>query len=219
MKLYLVLTALLLLGCFSNKEITGVYSSIKSPFSLTLREDSTFSYRYKFQFAYEYSEGTWSRIGKNKIILNSYTKSRIIPLQVEENFFNEDKSNSNLLSVDVGMPDKEKSFYRCSVYINDTLYSKKRCDSLSILVNKPISNFLFAINADEVIPNRFIDTLYTEKFSTKKTIGNKLKVTFLYNDSLFNYRVFNNEVVKVSKKGLKFFAAQDNKLHFLPKKK
>jgi hypothetical protein len=219
MKLYLVLFTFLLSGCFSNKEIAGVYSSSKSPFSLTLRDDSTFSYRYKFQFAYEYSEGTWSRIGKNKIILNSYIKSRIIPLQVEENIFNGDKTDSNILSVDVGMPDKEKSFYQCSVYINYTLYSKKRCDSLSVLVNKPVSNFLFAINANEVIPNRFIDTLYTEKFSTKKTIGNKLKVRFLYNDSLFNYRVFDNEVVKVSKKGLKFFANQDNGSHFLPKKK
>jgi len=67
--------------------IEGTYSSKKNVNKFGLYPDSTFIYTsfwYPFVFCIDkYSDGKWSRVDKNTIILNSRIKNNIIPLQVE----------------------------------------------------------------------------------------------------------------------------------------
>lgn len=210
----------LLFSCSSSREVPGEYLSSKSPYSLILNKDSTFSYRYKFEFAYKYSSGTWNKTGKNKIILNSYIKERRLPLKIYESGNNEEnKSNVNFLSVNVDISDADKKYYWCEIFINDALYEKINCDSLSsISITPPINSVFFGLTADERIPGRFLDTLYTDKFFPKSNSANKLKADISYIDSLFNYRVFNNEVLKMTRKGLNFYNYQSSEWQSLPKR-
>ena len=55
------------------------------------------------------------------------------------------------------------------------------------------------------MPTRSLDTLSTDKFFPKATTTNKAKIDIILNDSLFNYRIFNNEVLKITRKGLRFY--------------
>jgi hypothetical protein len=220
-RLLLLYPTILIYSCTPAGNIAGDYSSSKSPYSFIINNDSTFSYRYKFQVAYEYSQGIWKQLSKNKITLTSYTATRLIPLRVQEGSLQKNSEiDDNILSVDVGIPDSEKTYYQCSIFINDTLFRKTSCDSLQLLtIDQKINSLFFSISADERIPTRFLDTLYSEKILFKSANRRKLNIDFVYQDSLFNYRVFNDEVLNVSGTYLKFYDSLRMHLEKIPKMK
>lgn len=194
-----------LAGCTPGRPIAGTYASARSPYSFTLRPDSTYSYRYQFEFAHQYSSGTWRSTGSNTIALNSYISDRTLPLKVQEMPAG-DSEMGNFFSVSTGVTGPGKEHYRCMVFVNDTLYATVRCDTIShVSVGFPVKSIFFRVSADAGMPSIFLDTLSTEKFRPANGMGNKDKIDIVYNDSLFNYRVFNNEEVKLSKKGLTFY--------------
>jgi len=205
MKFYILLTVFLY-GCTSVRNIDGVYWSDKSPCKFTMNKDSTFSFEYRFQFQYEHATGTWSRAGKSKYVLNSFVKNKRLPASVSETK-SDKEDNSNFLSASIQIPNQ--AYYRCEIFINDTLYEKRSCDSLSsIVIAKPMRSLFLGICADERIPGRLLDTLYTEKFYPRSEYRNNLKMDISYIDSLFNYRIFNNETIRIANKKLVFY---DNK--------
>jgi len=202
--LLLAISLVLIYSCSSIIEVSEDYSSSETPYSFNLGKDSVFDYRYKFEFGYEYSQGIWSKIGNNEIVLNSRVKNRTLQLKVKESIAHE-AEQENFFYVNINMPDSDKNYYQCMIFINDTLYGKRSCDSIaSILISSPIKNIFFKLSADVRMPTRFMDTLTTDKFSPRLSIGNKTKIDIIFKDSLFNYRVFNDEILKVTRKGLKF---------------
>ena len=75
-------------GCQTPlNNIEGIYSSKKNVNKIEIYPDSTFiytSFDYPFVFSVDkYSDGKWSRVDKNTLVLNSRIKNNIIPLQVE----------------------------------------------------------------------------------------------------------------------------------------
>jgi hypothetical protein len=77
----------------------------------------------------------------------------------------------------------------------------------------------FKLNADERIPARFLDSLITEKYFLKSNGSKNLKVDILYKDSLFNYKVFNGEIIKIKRKGMKFYSSESDSWIYLTRKK
>ncbi len=55
-------------SCSSIVELSGDYSSSETPYSFNLSKDSVSVYKCKFEFPYEYSQGIWSKIGRNEIV-------------------------------------------------------------------------------------------------------------------------------------------------------
>jgi hypothetical protein len=219
MKYYLFIYALIC-GCSSVRNISGEYLSKRGLCDLMLNQDSTFTYRYKFQIAYKYAIGRWSTVGKNKIKLNSDIRSRVIPLKVQENTIAEHAGQDNTLMVNVNIPKEYRTYYQCSIFIDDVKYDQRNCDSLSLLrIEQPLGSLYFQLNADERIPARFLDTLRTEVFVPKKKYGNQLKIDFDYNDSLFNYQLFNDELMKVSKNKLNYISSKNIECQYLFKMK
>jgi len=151
---------------------------------------------------------------EKKIALTSNLQSKVLPLTVSE------YEGTNRIDISVSIPDVEKAYYQCSVFINDSLFIKKRCDSVSsIQVGKPISSLFFRLNADERMPSRFLDSLITEKYFLKSSSSKNLKVDILYKDSLFNYKVFSGEILKFTLKGMKFYSSKNDRWIYLPRKK
>jgi hypothetical protein len=209
-----ILLSSLFVSCSSGLKLSGIYFDTKSPFTFTIKDDSTFNYRYKFQFDYKYSDGYWSRKREKQIALTSNLKSKILPLIVSED------EGVNSIEVNLNMPDTEKAYYQCSVFVNDCFFIRKRSDSItSLFVGKPISSLFFKLNADERIPARFLDSLITEKYFLKSNGSKNLKVDILYKDSLFNYKVFNGEIIKIKRKGMKFYSSESDSWIYLTRKK
>jgi hypothetical protein len=217
-RLWALWLMILLGGCSASMNPGGTYSSDRIPHSFHLNADSTYDYRYKFELAYLFSSGTWRKSGKNRIVLSSYTRSKVLPLKVQE-LPAGGSEQDNLFSVSLNMPDADKKYYQCMVLVNDALYKKTSCDSFSdVRVSIPVKSIFFKLSADPRMPARFLDTLSTEKLMPASSMGNKDKIDIVYNDSLFNYRVFNNEEVKVSGKGLKFYDLKRGRWQYIPKR-
>ena len=200
---YCILLLAFLYSCTGGRELAGVYWSPKSPCKFRINKDSTFSYEYRFQFISEHATGTWRREGKNKYILNSFVKSKRLPVSVNE-AENNIGSNNNFLSAIIHIPDQ--AYYTCEIFINDTLYEKRSCDSLYLIpIATRIKQLFFGITADQRMPGRALDTLYTQPFYPRSEYSNKLKVDISYTDSFFNYRIFNNKAIRIVNRKLMFY--------------
>ena len=197
----LFLTVIFFVRCVSI-HIPGKYRSKDGTYQLVLNDDSTFLFDYRFQFVYEYSSGLFKILDNKSIMLNSLIRNKLLPIRVKT--ANESQASAdNILRVRFNFPENEIKYYKCRVFINGVVFRDSYCDSLSVLaVDKAVNNFSFGISADERMPGRFFDTLYTEVFTTSKSLQNNLSVEVVVKESLFNYRVFDNEIIKVSDRKL-----------------
>jgi hypothetical protein len=212
--------AVVLSACFASKEISGEYSSRRMPYVFNLNKDSTFFYRYRFQFDTEYSLGRWHKSGKNAIALNSHYKEKLLRLKVQQaNII--DMSDSINLSIIT--PDFNRKYYECLIFVNDTLHAKEKCDSIiSVSIRKPVGDIFLGFTADRTVDpllaSRALDTVYTEKLYPKADTFDKYTLRIIYNDSLFNYKVFDNEIFKITRKGLIFYDSKRKTRQTIPKK-
>jgi len=198
-----VLLFVFLYGCAGARDVTGIYWSDKSPCKLTLNNDSVFTFEYTFQFKYEHATGTWHKAGKNKYILNSFVKNRKLSINVSEVAGNVGSAD-NLVSTRIRIPDQ--TYYKCGIFVDDALYETRSCDSLSsIVITKPLRSIYFGFSADERMPGRFLDTLYTQTFHPRMEYSNNLNVEIAYVDSFFNYRIFDSELIHIANKKLMFY--------------
>lgn len=209
----------LLCSCSSSIKLPGNYSSKNIPYSFTLNPDSTFDYRYKFEFAYEHSQGKWKKAGRNEIVLTSYIQNKSLPLKVQYLDAHE-IGQANFFSVNISMPDTDKNYYQCMIFINDTLYQKRNCDSIdSILITSPVRSIFFKLSTDIRMPTRLLDTLSTDKFIPRSSTANREKISIVLSDSLFNYRVFNKEALRVTRRGLRFYDSRGGQWQCLARRK
>jgi hypothetical protein len=206
---------LFLLGCSSSLELSGNYSSGKSPYLFALNKDFTFDYEYKFQFLYQHSHGIWSRVSKNKIVLNSSIQDRSLTLKTWQ--LDSDKLDiSNLFLIKINMPDSDKKYYQCIIYVNDIFYKEKPCDSVdSVSIVFPVKSIQLKLCADSRIPGRFLDTLSTNKFTPQSGTSNRTRIDVTLIDSFFNYRVIKNETLKVTRNGIIFYDRRDGRRQFI----
>jgi len=89
--------------------------------------------------------------------------------------------------------------------------------SYCIYPEKPFSNLYFKIKKQpKMITNMGIQPSYynlqTEKINVQVQPGDLIKVTICLNDSLFSYRIFNSEKIKVDGKNLIFIDKEDNSI-------
>lgn len=206
-------------ACSATRDIPGEYSSSRIPYSFELNKDSTYAYRYQFTFDTEHSSGKWGILDKNKIMLSSQINNRVLDLNVRGN---RSFDNSEGLSFRINTPGFDRQYYRCLVFVNEALYANENCDPVvSLRTPKSIQNIYFGFTADRtaasILASRALDTLYTEKFSSLKDGFNEFEIDVVYNDSLFNYRVFNNEIVEITRKGLKFYDPKRRTRQTIPK--
>lgn len=187
-------------NCSSGLKLSGVYSGNRTYTTFILNDDSTFSYRYKFEFDYEYSLGRWSKIGKNTVALNSHYKEKLLQLKTEHN-----TGSSEKIYLTIVTPNFDRKYYECLIFINDSLYTKQKCDStISVSVRKPVKNvflgFTADLKADPLLATRALDTVYTETLYLQSDTFDKYTLRIVYNDSFFNYKVFVNETFKITRK-------------------
>ena len=146
---------------------------------------------------------TSSKEGKNKYILNSFVKNRKLSINVSEVAGNVGSAD-NLVSTRIRIPDQ--TYYKCGIFVDDALYETRSCDSLSsIVITKPLRSIYFGFSADERMPGRFLDTLYTQTFHPRMEYSNNLNVEIAYVDSFFNYRIFDSELIHIANKKLMFY--------------
>ena len=222
MRKYYLILIVSLSSCSSGFLVTGEYSSRVNSNRFLLNKYSSFTYDYRFSHAYEYSTGSWIRFNKNKIRLNSWIKNTAVPLITQESDSGKDGVNiKSLLSVSVNIPNANNENYRCAIFINDTLFQERRCDSLSsIPINLPIKKIYFAIRKRPLILTDLrlsVDPIVTTSFSPKFPTPNKLQIGIEFNDSLFSYRVFDNEILTVRKRGLRFYDPKRSEWQYIPK--
>lgn len=204
MRKCIILFIVLLEACASSKNVVGTYASNQSPYQFTIKSDSSFTYQYKFQFAYQYSNGKWKNVGKNKIELQSQFKNKAIPITVKE-YTNEHANDSVQLNIESNILSNERKYYQCLIFIDNTFFTQKNCDALSsLIVPTPKRNMYFKLTADARMPARFLDTLTSSTYTLKNKNPYRIDINMSYNDSLFNYKLFNNEVLLINNGKLKY---------------
>lgn len=192
--------------CTSKGNIVGKYMSKNNPNYIQLKKDSTFIYEYRYLHLYQQSIGKWKQGKRKTIILDSKYKDVSIPLKIN-NF--DDIVDKNIFHVKLKINDGESlDNYFCRVYINDTIYSLKRCDSLNFLtIEVPIKSIYFMFIKEPLIPKTtYIPLpLISNKFIPKEQTKNYSEIKIEFSDEYFYYKPFNNELLKIQENGLEIY--------------
>lgn len=242
----LICTVVLLFSCSSNIKVVGKYTSKSNPDFFQFNSDSTFYYKYNAFHVSEFSSGRWSQPKRQKVVLNSSIQSRNIRLKINEEFDINNTSpniefkfdteldlknykcaifiNDTLytfkqpdLIISTGLSLKE---FEKEINVADIYFRYTRCDSLlSLRVNSLIQSLRLKIikleiNSSFVIRNDMQTEKYVSLIEDRHT---KLGVSVSFNDSLFNYHVFSNEIIKIRRKGIFLFNENTNRWWYIPK--
>jgi hypothetical protein len=200
---------MLLSGCSNGQEIAGTYASADGQYSFVLNADSTFSYRYKSSKATAHSEGRWSRLDKNTLVLNSGLATRSPAMKVDEYVApNPSAHLANIVQYDVRMNAANRARYYGLLYVDDSLYYKRLCSGLPAnIVTASCRKVHFGITPVEEDHQNTGDTLFTKHYELKTPTGNHLTVDIALDESMFHYQVFKNMTVNIKKKGIEFAPA------------
>ncbi|MDP3394442.1 hypothetical protein [Sediminibacterium sp.] len=242
----IIYTAVLLCGCSANIKVVGKYTSKSNPDFFQFNADSTFDYNYNAYHVNEYSSGRWAQTKGKKVVLNSSIQSRDIPLKVNQDLDTVNKGSSIKLNFETELDLKNykcvifindtlysfkgkglivstgltiKEFVK-EVNVADIYFRYTRCDSLlSLSLNSPIRSLFLKIIKYEINSTYLIrKPLQTEKYFSSLGVKNTaLNVSVSFVDSLFNYRLFNNEKIKIRRKGLLLFNDNTNTWWHVPK--
>jgi hypothetical protein len=202
---YCFLAVICLARCTPVK-VPGIYRSKPGWYMLAINSDSTFTYNYGFQFVHEHSYGLFKIVNNRSIMLCSSIRDKRIPMTIKA-IDGDQATADNFIKFKFDFDKDESQYYKCQLNINGEFFESKHCDSLSsIRLEKPLDSFSLGITSDDRVPGRFIDTLYTGVFTTEVRSGNNLSVEVLVYDSLFNYKVFDDELIKASNRKVEVFS-------------
>lgn len=243
----LIFIVILFYGCSRNIIIVGKYADKGNPDIFQFKADSTFSYNYNAFHVREYSEGKWVRLNSKLILIKSTIQTKTIPLSINygsemqsENYtlmfnFNSDLEIKNYKCAvfinDTLHTLNESSFlvptklsadeFRKEINIDKMLASYIRCDSLiSVKINTPIKGiYLQLMKCPIKITSNYIIRypLETEKCNLVSGNANVFLIHMSFKDSLFNYQVFKNEKLKVSRNGVYMMNTNNNSWWYIPK--
>ena len=230
--LFYLLLVIITCSCKSTTYTPGTYlSSFKdSPHGLdiytahkfVLNADSTFNYSYIVIGEVEkYSSGTWMQINSNTILLNSNIHSKIIPLDVD--VISSDNKDITI-NLKLTVPGKDEKDYRATpqyAIVEDKWYEPSfdpDRGSYSYEETNYYSNnheLFFKVSKEPriFIPGRGKKEYYMLETECKKITtndGDIVNITISVPDSLFSYRVFDSERIKVDEKKMIFKDSEDN---------
>ncbi|KAA5536544.1 hypothetical protein F0919_02430 [Taibaiella lutea] len=208
----LILIATILFCSCSSLFIQGKYASKENNNYFDFKKDSTFTYEYRLFHTYRYSSGTWSLLKNNRILLKSSYLDSIVLLEVNETEQATKKKTSLNIDFNIINGLTPQNYY-CQMYIDDKPYFKddvlmgKRCDSLKkVEIADKIDSLYFVIYRE---PIHFVTTATSFPISTGKYYPQKgysdMNIRISFNDSLFYYKIFNNEPLLISKGRIKLF--------------
>jgi hypothetical protein len=210
---------LIVSSCKLNNNIIGKYASQKSANAFQFRSDSTFFYEHKVFHIYQYSEGIWKEKSKGLAILKSDIKTTTIPLIVRSH--RDRKNNSNEIKIALNIQGGGSlADYNCAIYLNDILYATKRCDSINLItLDVPVNNIYFRLIKQPLISftNVVAQPLFTTRYMFKASKGNEVDIDINLKESLFFYKSFNGDTVKIRNKAIKIFDHYHKKWEKIPK--
>lgn len=192
---------------FRNKDCYG---------HLLLNSDSTFEYKCVSGMYKEYSTGYWSKNIDNTINLNSNHKSNLIPLVVdtlETHVF----GNVDVKLISSYITDNGTFGVRVLPYINQEpcILMFDNTDSISLIFTKPIKTLSFVV---EIIKpgslKRFqTETIFFEEADAFILFFRKLNIKILLDETLANYKVFDNTKVILDKRKIQIEDKANKKIN------
>ncbi|MXV18008.1 hypothetical protein [Hufsiella ginkgonis] len=212
------LTSILALqSCSAMKDITGKYSSKYYEHFLKLNLDSTFKYEFRSFHMYAQSSGKWLRTGKKKLLLSSNIKTTIVPVKMDVL-----NARYNSLSININTSASlESENYRCQIYLDDSLFTIRRADSLSEfkLEHLPREIYLkFTFDPKISTSNLVSPAVITEKLNIDKSQQPmSIKLNIDLPGAFFYYKPFNHELVKIKRNSVAFYNSYKRKWEAIPK--
>ncbi len=191
-------------GCTVPKKNEGTYCSYGKWIVVTLKKDNTYSYTKGVGWQHTHSEGVWSIVDANKLLLKSKFVDKKIQFSVSENF-DEAMKDSFKFRLNISGFNVEKPFYSLMLCFDsgDTLI--QRCDSnFSVIKKVKAKKVSIKLIADEqllVAQNR--DTLIGSDYYFLNTQNNVFDVHFNLNSALFNFVIL-NDTITLKKKTIYF---------------
>jgi hypothetical protein len=170
-----------------------------NPNNFYFYKNHTFKYEYHALGVYKYSSGRWTYKNKNSILLKSGIQSNIVPVNVKY-------SNTDTLAIclDIKLHVKggEEENYTCEPFIENKKLLTVNIErgSYQLYLNTPFENFYFKIWETRSFFNStkpYPDPLNTELISINLNKGNHIKIDINLNDSLYYYRIFNDEELPI----------------------
>lgn len=216
--IFIFIITFTIISCKSFK--AGEYRNNLRSAIIIFNKDSTFSYS---NYDCSYSSGTWQTKDNRIIILNSFIKNKIIPIEISSF---RSKGSKEIIQVNINIitSNKNDKDYFCVAYRNNNkllydptdslkslLYTKPLVDiqelsnsicakngSYTFNTNYPIDSICFKIwkypiNINERLIN---DSLQTTTKGIRASLGDSLNINILLNDSLFGYEIFKNTKLK-----------------------
>ncbi len=194
-----IVAVILLYGCRTG-QVKRVYHLFAGRDSVTLiLEDSTFQYVKHDDIWGQHSSGTWTR-KKGRIVLNSYRKDRLA-VRCEERRGESAERKKAVVRVSFDVPDNKVNDYLCVVALINgdvnlnwgwkrgtaSFESDAPVDSVSLRIVKAPSVYK---GPGSMRNSPFVET---EVVTPHTGLGDTLNVRVQVNDSLFHYKVFDNE--------------------------
>ena len=216
---FLCILNVLLNSCSNTKFILGTYNGKHSPGLFVFSEDSTFRYESR-KGCYTESSGTWKKIGDG-VYLNSIEQIDKIPIEYTKTKGNKENT---IINVNVNVSDKPQRDYVCFPVVNgdvSSFYAMER-GSYSIESEIPIDSIHFVITKQPFVLRGTgsygcYEDVKTETIYPHLLLGENIDVTINIIDSLFGYKVFKNEELKI--KGDNLIFKEGNKSYKLYLKK
>lgn len=244
MKNYVLLGILLgAIACVTQSKLGKEYSDNNSESTFLFSADSTFTYRQSFEHSKEYSKGKFQSKG-SRIVLNSDIQDRISVVSVRESkndkeilsiilsghlsqaeykceiFINDTlyglSSRKKLISTGLAHSQAEKEINPSDLYFR--YYNGEGLNDLECPVK--INSVMLKIvrNTSSNSTSIFPYAIYTNKYFTKENGLKRIEMKAPINDSLFSYKVFANESVKVCADAISLHSSTNNKWVQLIKK-
>jgi len=243
-----------LISCQTSKNIIGVYSAKKNLNKFEFFSDSTFIYQSTVPYGgsriNKYSDGTWSHIGNNSVILNSRVKNNLVPIYIEKNKSDKTQICTNLIITQKKLENPRWEYtdkdYFVTPYINGKNYldlhpglsdestTISLRETIGLPPNKsdkdiinvpPVKKGNYCLSLDEPVESIYFEiekqremsigakTFYrlkTEEINIPMQPKESVTVNIALNDSLFSYRIFDNEILKINDKKLIFKDSEEN---------
>lgn len=219
--LILVVSLMILTACNSNELlITGIYTSRKSPDIITLFLDSTFKYEQTLvpgsRFVERSSSGTW-KLDRNSghIILNSAIQD--LETSIEADVIPA-RSTKSIVLVNLKVDSEPIENYICYPILNREIYQQNvERGAYSFKTDKQIDRISFQIvkqpKSVEVLGMKqpTYNTIKTKEVELSCNVGDSVLIDIQLSDSLFSYKLFNDEKLRYEKNRL-FFLNQKLKV-------
>lgn len=191
-------TLICILACNSHPKIKNGGYPVNKHKAFIFSSDSTFVYQ---EFFDRYSTGEWSLSNNNTLKINSKKQDRQALLKAEV-VPTSNEYTKITLNLNINGLNPENYVYRtvindkvsdlCSILRTNSFYIKHKIDSISFLLEKrPLQIEALGLRQPDYYPVK------TNTVFLKYTLGDEITLHLTLTDSLFSYRIFTDEILKI----------------------